>query len=117
MLSEVKAIMSTDIFDLNNYRPDDYESFSFLVTVTVGPKGEIGADLFDIDVCTPKWLLDNQNSDTILGKGKLIVFRCDMKIILARIRALFEGCSGKDWNEIATKLSRIGNWEFENYRE
>jgi hypothetical protein len=117
MLSEVRSIMSTEIFDLENYRPDNYENFSFLVTVTVGPKGEIGGELFDIDVCTPKWLLDHQSDNAILGKGKLIVFRCDMKMILARIKGLFEGCSGKDWNEIAIKLSRIGHWEFEDYKE
>jgi hypothetical protein len=117
MVSEVKGIMSTEIFDLENYRPDDYESFSFLLAITVGLQGETGADLFYVDVCTPKWLLDNQYYDVISGKGKIIVFRCDMKFILARVRALFEGCSGKDWNEIATKLSKIGDWEFENYRE
>jgi hypothetical protein len=53
----------------------------------------------------------------ILGKGKLIVFKFDMDMIFARIRKLFDNCSGKDWNDIAMKLSRIGNWEFENYRE
>jgi hypothetical protein len=117
MLSQVRNIMSTEIFDLENYRPDDYENFSFLLTVTVGAIGETGGDLFNIDVCTPKWLLDHQYDDVIIGKGKLIVFRCDMKMILARIRRLFEGCSGKDWNEIAIKLSRIGDWEFEDYKE
>src|ERR1700748_330034 len=116
MLSEVKGIMSTEIFDLENYKPENNENFSFLLTVTVGPKGEIGAENFDIDVCTPKWLLDNQYDDFVLGKGKLIVFRCDMKKILARIRALFNECNGEDWNEIAVKLSRIGHWEFEDYR-
>jgi Immunity protein 8 len=116
MLSEVKSIMSTEIFDLENYRPDDNEKFSFVLTIAVGPKGEVGSDFFDIDVCTPKWLLDNQYDDVIPGKGKLIVFRCDMKRILARIRTMFEGRIGKDWNDIAIKLSRIGQWEFEDYQ-
>jgi len=115
MVSEVKNIMSTEIFDLENYRPEDYESFSFLITVRVGPKGEDSSEIFYLDICTPKWLLSNQHDDFIIGKGKLIVFKCDMKIILKRIRQLFDGCSGKDWNEIALKLSRIGSWEFEDY--
>ena len=55
--------------------------------------------------------------DMILGKDKLIVFRFDMDRILARIRKLFDNCGGKDWDEIAMKLSRIGKWEFENYQE
>jgi hypothetical protein len=116
MLSEVKQIMSTDIFDLENYRPDDYYSFSFLLTLTVGIKGSAGGDLFDIEVCSPKWLLDNISEDVVLGRHKVFVYKCDMKWILARIKALFEGCEGKDWNEIGQKLSRIGPWEFEDYR-
>jgi Immunity protein 8 len=116
MLSEVKGIMGTQVFDLENYRPDNYEDFSISITVTVGPKGEKAGDNFDIEVCTPKWLLDHRYDDFILGKGKLIVYRCDMIFILAKIRALFEGCIGKDWNEIAIKLSRIGQWEFEDYK-
>jgi hypothetical protein len=116
MVSEVKTIISTDIFDLENYKPDDDENFSFLLTVTVGLRGEIGGDNLDIEVCTPKWLVERQYGEIILGKGKLIVFKCEMKRILARVRALFDGCSGKDWSEIAIKLSRIGIWEFEDYR-
>jgi hypothetical protein len=61
--------------------------------------------------------LEHRYDDVILGKGKLIVFRCDMVMILARIKTLFGGCIGKDWNEIAIQLSRIGHWEFENYQE
>jgi len=53
----------------------------------------------------------------ILGSNKLIVFRFDMDRILTRIKNLFGNCSGKDWNEIAIKLSRIGHWEFENYQQ
>lgn len=25
-------------------------------------------------------------------------------------------CTGKDWSEVAGKLSRYGHWEFEDYR-
>ena len=117
MESEIKSIMSTDIFDLENYKPIDDENFCFLVTLTVGIKGEEGGDLFNIKVCTPKWILANYNPrEILLGKGKLIVLQCDMTAILSRIKGLFGGRSGKDWNEISTKLSRIGHWEFEDYR-
>lgn len=116
MQSEVKSIMSTEIFDLENYRPDDNELFSFLLTITVGIKGEPGGENFDVDVCSPKWLLHNQYDDIIIGSGKLIAFKCDMPRILSKVKSLFDGCAGKDWNEIAMKLSRVGKWEFEDYR-
>ena len=118
MISEVKNIISPDIIDFEKFWPEDEESFSFLISVLVGIKGESAAESFDIMVCTPKWLLNKYNeSDMILGSNKLIVFRYDIERILARIRKLFDNCTGKDWNEIAIKLSRISSWEFENYKQ
>jgi len=91
--------------------------FSFLITALVGPRGESTQESFDIVVCTPKWLLSKYDeTEIILGKNKLIVLKFDMERILARIKKLFENCEGKDWNEIAVRLSRIGHWEFENYQ-
>jgi len=118
MISEIKNIMSSDIFDFKTYWPEDERSFMFSITVTVGIKGKPGGDLFGVEICTPKWLLDNYNeNEIILGVDKLIVFKYDIEKILSRIRALFDGCSGNTWEEIAIKLSRIGHWEFENYQE
>jgi hypothetical protein len=117
MISEVKSLMSTEVYDLENYRPDDYQSFCFTVTVSVGIKGEDGADMFNVNVCTPKWLLENYSKEEmLLGRHKLIVFYCDMPMILRRIRKLFDNCVGDNWAEIALKLSRVGHWEFEDYR-
>jgi Immunity protein 8 len=119
MESEVKSIMSTDIFcDLESYRPDDYESFMFPLTVSAGIKGKEGADMFDILVCSPKGLLDHYSpEEIILGRHMLIAFKLDMLFILGRIKKLFNGCIGENWDEIAVKLARIGHWEFEDYRE
>ena len=116
MLSEVKNIISPDIIDFGNYWPEDDESFSFLITVLVGPRGTAIEESFGVVVCTPKWLMNKYDENEILlGKNKLIVFKYDMDRILLRIRKMFDNCSGKDWKEIAIKLSRIGRWEFEDY--
>jgi hypothetical protein len=118
MVSEVKNIISPDILDFNAYYPDDYKSFSFLIQVMVGPKGENSSESFDVIVCTPQWLIENREEyDTVIGKGRLIVFKFDLPNILSKIRKIFEGCSGRNWSEIAINLSRYGHWEFENYRE
>ena len=118
MISEVKSMMSSDIYDLMSYTPDDKKSFMFLIRVMVGANDEKGEESFDIEICTPKWLMDNHNlAEIVLGKHKLIVFEFDMRRILEKVKKLFDNCSGKDWNEIAIKLSRIGHWEFEDYRE
>ena len=118
MLSEIKSIISPDILDFNTFWPTDEQSFSFLITAIVGPRGELVEESFDVHVCTPKWLMDNYNEyDIILGRNKLIVFKFDMQQILTRIKKLFDNCSGEDWSEIAIKLSRIGHWEFEDYQK
>jgi Immunity protein 8 len=117
VISEVKSLMSTEVYDLENYRPEDCQSFSFTVTVTVGIQGRDGGDMFGIVICTPKWLLENHSKEDILvGRHKLIVFQCDMPRILRRIRKLFDHCVGDNWAEIAAKLSRVGHWEFEDYQ-
>lgn len=117
MLSEIKGVISPDILDFKNYWPENEECFSFLITVLVGPKNTEIQESFNVVVCTPQWLLKMYNeNDTILGQNKLIVFKFDMERILARIKKLFNNCEGDTWNDIAIKLSRIGHWEFENYR-
>ena len=118
MQSEVKSIISAEIADFSTYRPRDEKSFSFLLMVAVGPKGKEGEEVFNIQICTPKWLMDNHNlGEMVLGKHKLIVFEFEMQRILDKVKGLFDSCSGKDWDEIAIKLSRIGHWEFEDYQK
>ncbi len=118
MTSEIKKIISPDIWDFDSYWPADEESFSFMLSVIVGPKSELTEESFDIVVCTPKWFLDKYDvNEMILGRHKLIVFKFDMEKILSRIKRVFDGCSGNNWNEIALKLSRYGHWEFEDYQE
>jgi DNA-binding transcriptional LysR family regulator len=50
------------------------------------------------------------------GRHHLIVTGFD----LAKIRSCLTGyartCSAKTWHEAAMKLSRLGHWEFEDYR-
>jgi len=117
MTSEVKSIMSTDIYDLKNYRPDDHKNFRFVLTVMVGPAGGAGEEMFNVEVCTPQWLQENNSEEEVIsGRHKFIVFKPDMENILRRINKTFNNCVGKDWNEIATRLARYGHWEFEDYR-
>ena len=118
MISEIKHIVSPDILNFETYYPEDDECFSFLVSILVGSKEAQFEEAFNVEVCTPKWLLQNYNEDEILlGKDKIIVFVYNREKIFKRIRELFDGRSAKSWNEIAIKLSRIGQWEFEDYQQ
>jgi Immunity protein 8 len=74
MQAVLKSLRSTDI-EVENYLPDEEDSFGFTLRAMVGPMGGRGEESFDIVVYTPKWLMQKYGaSDVLLGLHKLIVF-------------------------------------------
>jgi hypothetical protein len=117
MQAVLKNLGATDISDVENYRPDKEDNFGFLLRAMIGPKGEQGEESFDIFVCTPKWLLEKYGaSDVLLGLHKLIVFKYDYVRLRQFIENFLVRCSGESWDEIAKKVSLLGQSEFENYQ-
>ncbi|WP_369684067.1 Imm8 family immunity protein [Pseudomonas gingeri] len=49
------------------------------------------------------------------GQHMLIVFEYDKDLIVKEISNYVGGCSGKEFWDVAQKLSRIGAWEYEDY--
>lgn len=118
MNAELKRLHSPDIYDLENYQPEDPEKFGFLLQAMVGPEGKEGEESFDIEVCTPRWLEETHGiSDVIIGRHHLIVREYNYPRIVATIKDFLRCCSGERWNEVAEKVSRLGKWEFEDYTE
>ena len=84
----------------------------------IGPKGLEGEESFDIQVCTPKWLSEHhEGTDILLGRHHLIMFEYSYERLVDYISAFCSECSGQTWQEVAAKLSRLGRWEFEDYRQ
>lgn len=118
MKSEIKDFFGSGLdCSLESYIPEEKDNFGVLLDIEVGIQDEEGSDVFYITLCTPKWLIENQANDKIiLGLHYLIMFKYDYKILYDKLQELF--CiEGKDWEEIATKLSYIGHWEFQDYQE
>ena len=117
MQAALKGLHSPDIADVKTYLPDDEENFGFVLQAMVGPMDAEGEESFDIVVCTPKWLMENyEPSDILLGLHKLIVFKYDYRRLSQFIEKYLMHCTGDSWEEIARKVSLLGQWEFENYR-
>lgn len=117
MQAVLKGLYSSDIADIEKYRPEEEDNFGFVLRALVGPMEQPGEESFDITICTPKWLAKRYGtSDTILGLHKLIVFRYDYSELRRYIERYLTRCSGDTWNEIARKVALLGRWEFENYR-
>ena len=115
MRAELKSMHSPDI-DLPTFWPEKPDSFGFLMQVMIGPEGQEGTESFDIQVCTPKWLIEKHKPDDVLfGTHMLIVFEYDVQRIQGFIQRYCQRCIGNSWQDIVPKLARIGGWEFEDY--
>ena len=119
MRAELRSLDSADAPEgLEGFRPSDPQSFALAIGATVGPEGGEGGDLFYFTVCTPEWLRENgsQKGFAFLH-GHVLVDRWDYQLVERAIRDLCFRTEGAGWDEIATKLSRYGDWEFEEYVE
>lgn len=117
MRAELKRLHSADAPDLRTFRPADAENFGLLIQVMAGPAGDDASESFDLVVCTPAWLAARLDVEPIIdGRHHLIVRAFDYEMLERFIRDYCAQSDGADWREVATKLSRLGRWEFEDYR-
>lgn len=118
MHAKLKSWYCPDIENLSNYSPPQLDNFCFLFRAMAGPAEREGKESFDIQICTPKWLLSNMKKDEIIcGRHLLLVIEFNFERIFNTIKNLIESCNGADWEEVAEKVSRIGFWEFEDYKD
>ena len=112
----IRYLHSPDIYDLTTYVPFDRDNVGFLLQVMAGPETDEGCESFDVQVCTPKWLLNHcSKEEVIIGRHYLIMGEYDYSRLLARISAYCSRIEGSTWEELAEKLGRLGKWEFEDY--
>lgn len=118
MNAELKRLHSPDVYDLENYQPEDPGKFGFLLQAMIGPEGKEGEESFDMDVCTPRWLEETHGIDeVVIGRHYLIVREYNYQRIVTTIKDFLRDCSGENWSDVAERVSRLGKWEFEDYTE
>jgi hypothetical protein len=105
------------VYDLESFAPADPTCFGFLLQAMFGPEAARGEESFDILVCTPSWLASEVEREGIVnGRHTLIVAAYDLSRIRSFLTAYANTCTGETWHEAALKLSRLGKWEFEDYK-
>ena len=117
--AESRAVYSVDVAcdDLEHFRPEDPENVGFLVTAATGPKDAEGAEVFDVFVCTPRWLIDNVPAGGYAwGRHKLVLPRWDHAALMAAPYELCAAGTGPTWDEVADRLARFAAWKFEDAR-
>lgn len=118
MKGKVKSLHSPDIDCLETYNPDVEDSFSFLLQVFIGPENERGEESFDVIVCTPKWILQKLGeNDSLFGFHHLIIQHYDYNKIVSKLNEFVDSQTGNNWDELASKYSKLGKREFDGYME
>ena len=116
MKAKLRRLHSADV-DIPSYRPENPEFFGFFMQFFAGPENEKGDDAFGITVCTLPWLEIHKPDEIFFGKNYLIVDRYDVGKIELFLSNYCDRCVGDTWVEVASKIGRIAEWEFEDYRE
>lgn len=118
MKAEIKRLHSPDIYDLSSYKPNRENDFGFLLQVIVGIKGIDSEESFDMIVCTPLWLTKQYSKDDIVfGVDHLIVFEYNYIRIKNKLVEYINSLEEENWEALASKIDRIGKWEFRDYQE
>lgn len=72
---------------------------------------------FDVLVCTPTWLARVVATEgPQVGRHRLIVEKLNLHEAKLFLLRQVERLEAPTWPELAAKLSRLGYWEFEDYR-
>ena len=112
--AELRGLHSPDVDDLRTFAPG--EVFSVFIGASIGLKGERGAEEFSFTVCSPLWLCaDLERHDVIAGRHLLFMKEYNYEGLLRYIHKCLPHATGRNWNEVALKLSRWSHWEFEDY--
>ena len=109
----LRRLHSPDVMDLRTFVPPD-PAFAILVQLLVGPCDEDGEESFDVVVCSPQWL--QQQDHPVMGRHHLVVRTYQYADLVAFVESYLEGCAGTDWQDVARMVGRLGHWEFEDYR-
>lgn len=113
----LKRLHSPDAYDLHTFQPTDPKAFGILVQAMFGPENSEGEESFDIVVCTPAWLERQLKANGIIdARHHLIVGEFDLPRLQRFLTEYGNQCAAETWGEMALKLSRLGKWEFEDYR-
>ena len=119
MRAELRGLDSADAPDgLGSYQPDDSAVYALAVGASIGPANGAGAETFYFSVCSPRWIEENPPPKGFeFMHGYLVLTRWDYAVVERAIGDLCLHTEGADWQEVATKLSRYGSWEFADYSE
>lgn len=97
-------------------RIDDPAHACELLEMYVGPQGELGEERFQLTVCTPSALIEQlRHRPFLVGRHWLFVAELHPDKVTEWLSDRIAVLEAPTWGELAEKIGRIGEWEFEDY--
>lgn len=97
MRAEIRSIFSSDVENLDEYRPSD-GVFSVSVRLLIGPAGRLGEESFDLTVCSVAWLDQRVEQVPILdARHHLVVRDYHWASVRRYIEERVSRCVGDTW--------------------
>ncbi|MER5419351.1 Imm8 family immunity protein [Streptosporangium roseum] len=88
-----------------------------LLEMYAGPQGGSGEERFQLTVCTPSALVEQlQHHPFLIGRHRLFVAELHPDEVTTWLSDRIAVLEAPTWGELAEKIGRIGEWEFEDYR-
>ena len=113
----IRSVWSADVDDLGRWQPEA-PGWSLPLRLIVGPSDGPGDESFDVTVCDAAWLEARAEADGVFdARHHLVVPGFDWHRVRGYLDRRVSACHGADWSAVAMQLSRLGHWEFEDYRE
>jgi len=101
---------------IESFKPNPDEPFYLSVTLSIGLKGEKGSDLFVVQVVNSFWLAqETAKGIQVIGRHFIITRDFDYDSLYQKIAAYCEKCTGENWEDVVPRLSRLAEWEYEDY--
>lgn len=116
MKAEIRSFDSPDVEHLSTWNPET-AGWSILLRLMIGPIGGRGEESFDVTVCDVERISQQVRTDGVVdGRHTLVVENFDWQNLSSFLHRRVGSLGADTWPELATKLSRLGFWEFEDYR-
>ena len=100
--------------------PGDAASFAFGARLMVGPQDGPGEESFDLTVCSPQWLAERCRGGAPVDGLHHVIIACesfDERVLRRWLKDRVHAVEAPTWQGVASRLCRLGWWEFERYRE
>jgi len=103
---------------LESVQVEKRENFHEWVRAQIGPTPGQGEEIFDFLVCSPEWVNEEcRRTGYFMARRVLIVPQWDPDLVKKAIEYVVSLVTADTWQEIASTLSSIASWEFEDYQD